>query len=235
MKSEALLNNKKIVPKEFNIVASKYDLATGLSQGYQKDLELSASRMNLNGNEYIADLCCGTGKSTEACLIHLENGKILAIDNSEEMLEFAKGKLSEANIEFSLQDVMELNYDDETFDAIFMAYGIRNMPDYNKCLNNLHRMLKPNAVLCMHEYSINNNFLSKLYWKILGYGFIIPISTLLSGSSNIYKYLIKSVLNFPSPTEFVDIVKQSGFKDVQRLPMPSWRRPILHTFIAHKK
>ena len=68
MDNTNLLENKKSVPYEFNNVAKKYDFATFLSQGYQKDLLLSVERMNLNGNEYIADLCCGTGKSTLACI-----------------------------------------------------------------------------------------------------------------------------------------------------------------------
>ena len=234
MDSNQLLHNKKSVPLEFNSVARKYDFATFLSQGYQKDLHLSANRMQLRGNEYIADLCCGTGKSTEACAANITSGKILAIDNSKEMLEVAKTKFSGNNVSFSLEDVMELNYPDETFDAIFMAYGIRNMPDYNKCLLNLKRILKPGGVICFHEYSLNENFAAKLYWKILGYTAIIPISTILSGSSKIYRYLVKSVLSFPSPKSFLEILESNGFTNVERLPMPSWRRPILHTFLAHK-
>ena len=124
MSSNQLLDNKKSVPIEFNRVAKNYDFATLLSQGYQKDLYLSASRMQLGGNEYIADLCCGTGKSTEACMANLTTGKLLAIDNSKEMLEMAKTKFGSQNVTFSLEDVMELKYPDETFDAIFMAYGI---------------------------------------------------------------------------------------------------------------
>ena len=234
MDSSKLSNNKKSVPNEFNEVAKKYDLATFLSQGYQKDLQLSASRMNLTGNEYLADLCCGTGKSTLACASYLAAGKILAIDNSEGMLEIAKTKFDNNNVTFSLQDVMELNYAENTFDAIFMAYGIRNMPDINKCLQNLKRMLKPGGVICFHEYSLNDNLFSKIYWKFLGYFVIIPISSLLSGSSEIYKYLVKSVLTFPNPQRFLEILKSNGFNKVERKQMPSWRKPILHTFLAYK-
>ena len=234
MGSNQLLENKKSVPIEFNRVAKNYDFATFLSQGYQKDLNLSAKRMNLKGNEYIADLCCGTGKSTEACLNQLTSGKIIGVDNSKEMLEVAKTKFNNLNIGFVLEDVMELNFPDNTFDAIFMAYGIRNMPDYNRCLLNLKRMLKPGGVICFHEYSLNDNFFARLYWKILGYSVIIPISTILSGSSNIYKYLVKSVLSFPSPNKFIEILNSNGYSNVERLPMPSWRKPILHTFLAHK-
>ncbi|MBK8944364.1 MAG: class I SAM-dependent methyltransferase [Ignavibacteriae bacterium] len=234
MESLELLENKKSVPLEFNSIAKQYDIATKLSQGYQKDLNLSAERMNLKGNEYIADLCCGTGKSTTACLSVLPQGKILGIDNSKIMLEMAVRKIQNKNVKFSLEDVMELNYPNETFDAIFMAYGIRNMPDYEKCLTNLKRMLKPNGVIAFHEYSLNDNLFSKIYWMFLGYSIIIPISTLLSGSSKIYKYLVKSVLTFPSPKIFLQILKNVGFKNTKRLPMPSWRKPILHTFIAYK-
>jgi len=235
LESNLLLNNKKSVPLEFNKVALKYDVATLLSQGYQKDLDLSAKRMKLKGGESIIDLCCGTGKSTEACITQLPKGNILAIDNSEEMLSVAKQKFTTNNIKFELADAMELDYPDESFDAIFMAYGIRNMPDYNKCLINLKRMLKPNGLICFHEYSLNDNFLSRLYWRILGYTAIVPISTILSGSSDIYRYLVKSVIYFPSPKKFIEILKQNGFVRAERLPMPSWRKPILHTFIAYKQ
>lgn len=234
MNSTELLKNKVSVPNEFNYVAKKYDFATSLSQGYQKDLILSAERMKLKGNEYIADLCCGTGKSTIACKKFLPEGIIVAIDNSEGMIKEAETKFNDKNIIFSLADVMELDYPDNFFDAIFMAYGIRNMPDYEKCLVNLKRMLKPGGVVCFHEYSLNDNFFSRLYWRILGYLIIIPISTLLSGSSKIYKYLVKSVLSFPSPEKFLKLLDSIGFQKSERISLPSWRKPILHTFITYK-
>jgi ubiquinone/menaquinone biosynthesis C-methylase UbiE len=115
-----------------------------------------------------------------------------------------------------------------------MAYGIRNMPDYDRCLLNLKRILKPGGVICFHEYSLRNSMFSKLYWKFLGYFLIIPLSTLISGSSGIYRYLIKSVLNFPSPEKFLEHLNANGFKEAKKLSMPSWRRPILHTFLAYK-
>ena len=228
------MKNKKSVPSEFDSVAKKYDLATFLSQGYQDDLQLSVDRMKLKGNEYLADLCCGTGKSTQACLNNLKNGRVLGIDNSKEMLEVAKAKFSSENSEFVQSDVMELDYPDNSFDAIFMAYGIRNMPDYEKCLINLKRMLKPGGIICFHEYSLHDNLLTKLYWKFLGYTFIIPISTVISGSSDIYKYLVSSVLSFLPPNKFIDLLNSCGFRDTRKISMPSWRKPILHTFLAYK-
>lgn len=234
MRTSHLIENKKSVPHEFDGVARRYDLATSFSQGYQKDLQLSVDRMNLKGDEYIADLCCGTGKSTKACLKNLQSGKVLAVDNSKVMLEVARSKLNFNNVSFIQADVMELDYPENSFDAIFMAYGIRNMPDYEKCLENLRRMLKPGGIICFHEYSLNEGIFSKLYWRFMGYFIIIPVSTLISGSSGIFRYLIKSVLDFPSPNEFIDLLKKNGFKDAKKISMPSWRGPILHTFLAHK-
>jgi ubiquinone/menaquinone biosynthesis methyltransferase len=235
---DALIQNKKEVPSEFSRIAKRYDLATFLSQGYQEDLQTSVDRMNLCGNEYLADLCCGTGKSTIACLSNLPNGKVIGIDNSEGMLQAAQEKLSakygKDKVDFVQQDVMNLDLNDNSLDAIFMAYGIRNMPDFEKCVKNLHRVLKPGGKICFHEYSIGKTFASKLYWKFLGNFLIIPFAGLTTGSTKIFRYLIKSVETFLSPDEFIDLLKGAGFKNIDHAPLESWRKPILHTFIAQK-
>lgn len=234
----SLFQNKTTVPYEFNRVAKKYDIATLLSQGYQSDLQRSADRIELNGDELVLDLCCGTGKSTICCLNNLVGGKVIGIDNSEEMLRVAEEKYGKQfereRLEFLQKDVMELDYDDNYVDAIFMAYGIRNMPDFKKCLQNLIRILKPGGKIVFHEYSLNNNFFSHLYWKVLGYGVVIPISTILSGSSTIFKYLVKSVDKFLPPQEFINLLEESGFVNVKKQNMPSWRKLILRTFSAAK-
>jgi len=233
-----LFKNKSDVPFEFNRVAKKYDVATFLSQGYQKDLQRSVDRLNLQGDELVLDLCCGTGKSTISCLNNLPNGKVIGIDNSEVMLNVAEEKYyhryDRNKLEFFQKDVMELDYDDNSVDAIFMAYGIRNMPDYSKALRNLFRILKPGGKIAFHEYSLNQNFISHLYWKILGYFVVIPVSTIISGSSTIFKYLVKSVDEFLSPNDFTNLLCETGFTNVKEHNMPTWRKPILSTFTANK-
>ena len=235
---DSLIQNKREVPSEFNTIAKRYDLATFLSQGYQKDLQTSVDRMNLRGDEYLADLCCGTGKSTLACLNNLPNGKVIGIDNSEGMLEAASEKLipkyGQEKISFVQQDVMNLDLADNSLDAIFIAYGIRNMPDFEKCVRNLRRVLKPGGKTCFHEYSISKSFTSKLYWKFLGNFFIIPFAGLTTGSTKIFRYLIKSVETFLSPDEFIALLNKAGFENIKHTPLGSWRKPILHTFIAQK-
>jgi ubiquinone/menaquinone biosynthesis methyltransferase len=236
--TQTLFENKSEVPFEFNRVANKYDFATLLSQGYQDDLQRSVNRLELRGDELVLDLCCGTGKSTISCLNNVPDGKVIGIDNSEMMLRVAKEKYFKQydsnKLEFVLKDVMNLDYEDNSVDAIFMAYGIRNMPDYKKALFNLFRILKPGGKIAFHEYSLSKNLFSHLYWKVLGYGVIIPVSTLISGSSKIFRYLVKSVDKFLSPKEFYSLLTETGFINVQKHNMSSWRKPILRTFTAQK-
>jgi len=236
--AQNLFQNKKEVPFEFNKVAAKYDIATFLSQGYLEDLQRSVERLHLQGNELVLDLCCGTGKSTICCLEKIKNGKVIGIDNSKEMLRVAEEKYGNIyeknNLQFLQEDVMDLDFDDDSVDAVFMAYGIRNMPDYKKCLQNLFRIIKPGGKISFHEYSLNKSLLSHLYWKILGYAVVIPVSTIISGSSTIFKYLVKSVDEFLSPNEFVNLLTETGFVNVKKHNMAGWRKPILRTFTASK-
>jgi len=233
-----LLVDKEKVPQSFNKIARRYDLATFFSQGYAKDLKRSVSLMDLRGNESLLDLCCGTGKSTKYCLEAVPEGQVMAIDNSSGMLSVASSnfaqEISEGRCQFVEQDVMNLDLPDDSIDAIFMAYGIRNMPDYEKCLKNLLRILKPGGKIAFHEFSIKKGRLYRMYWKILGYGLIIPFSTLLTGNFTIFKYLIKSVLNFPSPDRFNQLLSKTGFQQVLSHPQKIWRKFILYTFIAIK-
>lgn len=236
--SQSLLENKVAVPKEFNKIARRYDMATGLSQGYQSDLHRSAKFMQLNGNETVLDLCCGTGKSTAAVLPYITTGKVIGVDNSEEMLAVAGEKfateIKAGKLQLKLQDAMKLNFQPESFDAIFMAYGLRNMPDYDKSLAQLLPLLKPNGKLVIHDYSLSDTWYSAAYWWILGYIFILPISFITTGEANIFSYLIKSVLNFLGPKELEDKMKATGFTSVSSHAQPTWRAPILRTFVGSR-
>ncbi|HRH58280.1 MAG TPA: class I SAM-dependent methyltransferase [Chitinophagales bacterium] len=237
--SQILIEDKQKVPKEFNKVADRYDFATSMSQGYQEDLNRSGKLLELKGDELVIDLCCGTGKSTLSFLDKITSGKIICVDNSEGMLEVAKLKFSkeieEGKIELSLQDAMHLNFAENSVDAIFMAYGLRNMPNYEKLIRDLYRILKPNGQLVIHDYSLKDAWYVKPLWKILGYGFIVPFCTIVSGSASIYTYLIKSVSGFLNPAEIKSLLEDNGFENVTVHHHPSWRRLFFHSFRAVKK
>ena len=239
MSAVQLIDNKVLVPKEFNNVSASYDFATRMSQGYQDDLDESARRIALRGDEKLLDLCCGTGKSTLACLKQLPNGTIVGVDNSEGMLHEAGVKFSQeirdGKLSFTLKDAMHLDFPDQSFDAVFIAYGLRNMPDYEKAIQGIHRILKPGGKICIHDYSLATTSFARMYWAILGYGFIVPFCTIMSGSSKIYTYLVKSVLTFLNPNQIGSLLEKNGFESVSIKAHASWRRPILHSVIAIRK
>lgn len=234
-----LIDNKQAVPGEFNKIASRYDFATGMSQGYQEDLDRSARALLLQGDEHVLDLCCGTGKSTSAVWRNLPSGRITGVDNSAGMLEAAHRKFADevkqGRMEFHLQDAMHLDFPENHFDAVFMAYGLRNMPDYGKALEGIHRILKPGGRLVIHDYSLSDNRWTRAYWFVLGYFFIVPFCTVVTGSSGIFTYLVKSVMNFLTHRQAENLLAEKGFTGVQSLPHPSWRKPILRTFVGIKK
>lgn len=233
-----LIDNKTSVPREFNRIAARYDLATGLSHGYQEDLERSAAFLGLQGHEQVLDLCCGTGKSSAAVLPYLTTGTLTCVDNSEEMLVEAGRKFTEeikaGKVRLSLQDAMQLDFPENSFDAIFMAYGLRNMPDYGRHVEGLYRILKPGGKLVIHDYALADTWYARPMWTVLGYGFIVPFCTLLTGSSRIFTYLVQSVLKFLSPAEIQALLESKGFSQVSTHHHANWRRPILHSFRAVK-
>jgi len=233
-----LIENKTAVPKEFNRIAGRYDFATSMSHGYGTDLDYAVKVLELKGDEYALDLCCGTGKSTRALLKYLPNGKVVGLDNSEGMLAEAERKfnaeIQSGKAEFVLRDAMHPNLPEGSFDVIFAAYGLRNMPDYNQFLQNAFRLLKPGGKLCIHDYSLADNGWSKAYWAVLGYGFIVPFCTVVTGSSKIFTYLVKSVLTFLSPKEIEKHMLDAGFSQVGIHPHANWRSPILHAITAVK-
>lgn len=236
--ADRLLSNKKEVPATFDKIARRYNLATSLSQGYTIDLQRSVQLMQLKGNELMLDLCCGTGKSTLQCLVAVPRGEVLAIDNSIEMLQIAQEAVGRnfttGRCRFQQADVMELDLPDDSAEAIFMAYGLRNMPDYRLCVEKLWRILKPGGVLAIHEFSLTDGFFYRFYWRLLGYGLILPFSALITGNVTIFSYLIKSVLTFLSPSDLLKLLADAGFKNISAHRQRSWRRFILYTFIAYK-
>lgn len=233
-----LLANKTRVPGEFDRIAHKYDLATFLSQGYMEDLQRSVARMKLTGTETLLDLCCGTGKSTLACLKAVPLGRVIGVDNSSGMLSVASKNLSpfveSGQLQLQQQDAMNLDFPPESFDAVFMSYGIRNMPDYRTCLTRLFRLLKPGGTIGFHDFSLSDSIFSRPYWILMGYTFIIPLCAIVTGSAKIFHYLVKSVRDFHTPRSFLELLSDCGFEAVETHPQPGWRKPILRSFVARK-
>jgi ubiquinone/menaquinone biosynthesis C-methylase UbiE len=228
---------KHEVPSDFDEVAPTYDLLTGMNPGYHRHLRLSAARLALDAaSPRILDLCCGTGASTEAVLAVYPRASVVALDASRGMLARARAK--------SVLRGVELVHGDATdpraagvvgpFDGILMAYGIRNVPDADRCLANLRALLAPGAPIAWHEYSVRDSRRARLIWDAVCWGIIVPGGLVTAPRSGIYRYLHASVREFDGVRAFEARLRLAGYDDVRTLPMDGWQRRVLHTFLARR-
>lgn len=223
------------VPGEFDRVARSYDLLTGLNPGYRRHLRLSAARLPVASGARILDLCCGTGASTRALLAEHPGARVTAADGSAGMLEQARRRLP-ASVELVQADAMNPSASgiEGPFDAILMAYGIRNMSDPDRCLAGLLDLLRPGGSACFHEYSVAESGRARAIWNAVSLGVIIPGGFLTSGTTRIYRYLRTSVLEFDGVGAFEDRLRRTGFTEVRTEPMDGWQKGIVHSFLARR-
>jgi ubiquinone/menaquinone biosynthesis C-methylase UbiE len=223
----------------FNKVAPRYDLLSGLNPGYLKHLRWSAERLGIPSdgeNRRVLDLCCGTGLSTEP-LVHLyPMAEITGLDLSEGMLEEARKKESLHSVTFVAGNAMDPASAGAKgpFDGILMAYGIRNMPDPDACLANLIELVTPGGTVCFHEYSVADSLWSRSIWNLVVFAIVIPLAFVTTGSTDIFRYLRRSVLEFDGKSAFENRLRRAGFIDVETLPMDGWQRGVVHTFRARR-
>ena len=150
------------------------------------------------------------------------------------MIEKAQAKPLASRVRFVVGDAMDPTDSgiEGPFDGILMAYGIRNVPDPDTCLLRLRNLLKPGARIVFHEYSVADSFRSRALWNAITCGVIIPGGALTAGSTDIYRYLRKSVLDFDGVKAFEARLRAAGFDDVETRAMDGWQRGIVHSFVA---
>jgi len=225
---------KEKVPEDFDEVAPTYDLLTSLNPGYHRHLRLSATRLNAPSDARLLDLCCGTGASTEALVAVHPHAHIEGLDASAGMLAAARTKPVLRGISFLHGDATDPAAHGAVgpYDGILMAYGLRNVPDPDRCLRNLRALLAPGGTLCLHEYSVRDSRRARLTWDAVSLGLIIPGGLLTAPKSPIYRYLHQSVRQFDGVAALERRLARAGFHDVETLPMDGWQRGVLHTFRA---
>lgn len=234
--TEPLRAQKQAVPHEFDRVARRYDLLTGMNPGYKKHLRWSAERMELAPEADVLDLCCGTGLSTAALVKTYPRAAITGLDASEGMLAVARRKPALAGVRFVCGDAMDPAASGVAgpFDGVLMAYGIRNMPDADLCLQRLFALLRPGGVVCFHEYSVADSLRARLVWNAVSLGVIIPAGLVTSPSSDIYRYLRRSVNAFDGVERFQRRLAAAGFTQVRSATMDGWQTGIVHSFLARR-
>lgn len=238
------------VPEAFDEVADTYDLMVSLSPGYHAQLRRSAGALVatvLAGRDsagprplHLVDLGCGSGASTRALLDAVrraESGaevRVTGVDASAGMLRAAQAKEWPSGVEFAQARAEDLDQvpgigGPGSIDGVFAAYLLRNVDDRDTLLRQIHRLLRPGAPLVLHEYSVAGNRRAELVWTAVCHGVIVPLASVVSRRTAIYRYLWRSVMDFDSVADVMTRLQRSGFTDVRARSFPGWQHGIIHT------
>jgi len=204
----------------FSSIAPRYDLLNRvLSLGFDSYWRAFAvNQLPKADNANYLDVATGTCDVALEIVKKYPNAKVVGVDFSEGMLELGKEKVKKAGlqdrIEVRFADVTALPFDDNTFDASIIAFGIRNVQDYKKGIKELRRVLKSGGKVVILEFtSIQNRFFRMPYRFYITK--ILPlIGEIISGKKGAYKYLPASMLEFPGPEEFKRVIEETGLQDV---------------------
>ena len=215
---KSTLGKKNQVAAMFNAIAGRYDflnhfLSAGIDRGWRKKTLRELKNVN---PKMILDVATGTGDvAILACKI-LNPEKIIGIDISDGMLELGRKKIATLNLTPVIKllngDSEKMNFDSDSFDAVTIAFGVRNFEHLDKGLAEIFRVLKPGGKISILEFSKPKTYLFKgfynLYMKIIAPG----LGKLLAKNKEAYEYLNDSVQAFPDREVFLEIMQRAGFK-----------------------
>ena len=170
----------------------------------------------------VLDVACGTGDFTiEIAKKTASGSEIVGVDISEGMIAVGREKIAKSGVEASMSvaDCEALPYADNTFDRISVGFGVRNFEHLELGLSEMCRVLKPGGKAVVLELSVPSNAFIRWCYKLYFLKILPFIGGLVSGERSAYEYLPASVLRFPAPEKFIEIMKSSGFDTVEHTPL----------------
>lgn len=211
-------SKKEQVQQMFDNIAHRYDflnrfLSLGIDVGWRKKaIKMLAEYQP----KKILDVATGTADFALATL-SIQPDEVIGVDISEGMLDVGRKKISDkgiTNVRLEYGDSEQLQFDDDHFDAVIVAFGVRNFENLSQGLQEINRVLRPGGVVMILEFSKPSGlfgFIFNLYNKTL-----LPLwGKLFSGDSAAYTYLPESVAAFPEGSEFKQIMESLSYRKVE--------------------
>ncbi|GEO03055.1 demethylmenaquinone methyltransferase [Adhaeribacter aerolatus] len=217
---DAQAGKKSQVAQMFNSIAGKYDflnhfLSAGIDIYWRKQ---AVKVMGQNKPALLLDIATGTGDFAIEAL-QLKPQKIIGVDISEGMLAVGREKIKKKNltdkIELQLGDSENLAFAENTFDGAMAAFGVRNFENLPQGLSEMYRVLKPGGRIVVLEFSKPRAFPFKQVYNFYFKNILPVFGKLISKDQAAYTYLPESVQAFPDGQDFINILKQVGFKNTQ--------------------
>jgi demethylmenaquinone methyltransferase/2-methoxy-6-polyprenyl-1,4-benzoquinol methylase len=221
---EQQAGKKQQVARMFDNISHRYDflnhfLSLGIDKAWRKR---AISILKPLQPKMILDVATGTGDFAIQALT-LNPDKIIGVDISEGMLEVGRKKMEKlgltSKVELYSGDSENLGFEENKFDAVTVAFGVRNFENLEKGLQEIHRVMKPGAMLVVLEFSRPRRFPLKQFYNFYFKAILPKIGQLISKDKSAYTYLPESVQAFPDGEDFINILKKVGFKNTACQPL----------------
>jgi demethylmenaquinone methyltransferase / 2-methoxy-6-polyprenyl-1,4-benzoquinol methylase len=218
------LGKKQQVTQMFDTISGNYDglnrvISFGIDVKWRKKVVQTVAAGN---PQMVLDIATGTGDLAIQMAEHIPGARITGLDISPGMLEVGKQKVRkkhlESRINMVIGDSEALPFDDNTFDAITVAFGVRNFENLEKGLSEINRVLKPGGVFMVLETSVPVKFPFKQGYRIYTKGILPVIGRIFSKDRSAYAYLSESASVFPFGQAFNNILTKTGFINVTNKP-----------------
>jgi len=218
-------SKKEQVAAMFNAISPKYDalnriLSAGIDQSWRRK---TLREIRAMGALNLLDVATGTADLALALAKGIPGSRVVGVDISAGMLEVGRSKVRardlEGRVRLDLGDGEQLPYEESSFDAVTVAFGVRNFENLEQGLRDMRRVLQPGGSLAVLEFS------QPTAWPLRGiYLFyfknILPrIGRLVSKDASAYTYLPNSVQAFPYGEAFAAKLREAGFKSVRVRPL----------------
>lgn len=211
----------KLVEEMFDNIAPTYDtLNHRLSWDIDKGWRKKAIKCLLPyAPKKMLDIATGTGDFAILAAQMLHPEQLVGADISEGMMEIGRQKVKRMGLDkvisFEKQDCLHLGYEDETFDAVTAAFGIRNFQNLDQGLSEMCRVLKKGGHLCIVELTTPVCFPMKQLFRIYS-GTVLPIyGKLISKDQSAYDYLNKTIAAFPQGEVMMEVLMKAGFEKAE--------------------
>ena len=207
------------VRQMFDSIAPAYDfmnraMTMGIDIWWRK---LAVRRLKRLHRTRLLDVATGTGDFAIQLHRSLQPQHITGIDLSQGMLDEAKrkvkGKGLEKDISFEQGDCMALPMQDEEFDAVTVAFGVRNFEHLLQGYREMARVLKPGGMLCVLELSTPTNPIIRWFYDLYTLHIIPAIGTIKSGDKSAYRYLPQSIAAVPQGDDMLQLMREAGLRD----------------------
>lgn len=209
----------KLVEQMFNNIAPTYDILNHrLSWDIDKSWRKKAISQLLPFNpQSILDIATGTGDFAILSAEMLSPKQMIGVDISDGMMTIGRQKAEAKGLQdivfFKKEDCTNLSFEDNSFDAVTAAFGIRNFQDLDRGLSEMCRVLKQGGHLIIVELTTPICFPMKQLFKIYSHTILPIYGRIISKDTNAYHYLINTIEVFPQGERMVEILRNIGFKE----------------------